>query len=133
MGGAPPHEGSNACARVGDPHALSFSLEGAENERAPVSKDARKAALWLVRTQHLTLTRGELARSVIPSVDGISGASATSRTGSDHRHDGTRLTNAFSKKLANHMHALSIYFMHYNLVRIHQTLRVTPSDGSSHN
>ncbi len=37
----------------------------------------------------------------------------------------TRLTNAFSKKLANHVHALSIYFMHYNFVRIHQTLRVT--------
>jgi len=30
----------------------------------------------------------------------------------------TRLTNAFSKKLENHMHALSIYFMHYNFVRI---------------
>jgi len=38
-----------------------------------------------------------------------------------------RLTNAFSKKLANHMHALSIYFMHYNFVRIHQTLRRTPA------
>src|SRR5260370_34055341 len=39
----------------------------------------------------------------------------------------TRLTNPFSKKLENHMHALSIYFMHYNFVRIHQTLRVTPA------
>jgi hypothetical protein len=39
----------------------------------------------------------------------------------------TRLTNAFSKKLANHMHALSIYFMHYNFVRIHQTLRCSPA------
>jgi IS1 family transposase len=39
----------------------------------------------------------------------------------------TRLTNAFSKKLENHLHALSIYFMHYNFVRIHQTLRVTPA------
>ena len=39
----------------------------------------------------------------------------------------TRLTNAFSKKLENHMYALSIYFMHYNFVRIHQTLRVTPA------
>src|SRR5260221_6548715 len=39
----------------------------------------------------------------------------------------TRLTNAFSKKLENHMHALSIYFMHYNFVRIHQTLRVPPA------
>jgi hypothetical protein len=38
-----------------------------------------------------------------------------------------RLTNAFSKKLANHMHALSIYFMHYNFVRIHQTLRCSPA------
>ena len=39
----------------------------------------------------------------------------------------TRLTNAFSKKLENHMHALSIYFMQYNFVRIHQTLRCTPA------
>ena len=42
----------------------------------------------------------------------------------------TRLTNAFSKKLENHMHALSIYFMHYNFVRIHQTLRCYARDGS---
>ena len=39
----------------------------------------------------------------------------------------TRLTNAFSKKSANHAHAMSIYFMHYNFVRIHQTLRCTPA------
>ena len=39
----------------------------------------------------------------------------------------TRVTNTFSKKVENHIHALSIYFMHYNFVRIHQTLRVTPA------
>lgn len=39
----------------------------------------------------------------------------------------TRLTNAFSKKAANHAHATAIYFMHYNFVRIHQTLRCTPA------
>lgn len=39
----------------------------------------------------------------------------------------TRLTNAFSKKAENHVHALSLYFMYYNFVRIHQTLRVTPA------
>ena len=39
----------------------------------------------------------------------------------------TRLTNAFSKKLENHEHAVALHFMHYNFVRRHQTLRVTPA------
>jgi hypothetical protein len=39
----------------------------------------------------------------------------------------TRLTNAFSKKAQNHAHMMSIYFMHYNFIRIHQTLRMTPA------
>jgi IS1 family transposase len=39
----------------------------------------------------------------------------------------TRLTNAFSKKLENHEHAVALYFMYYNFARVHQTLRVTPA------
>jgi IS1 family transposase len=39
----------------------------------------------------------------------------------------TRLTNAFSKKVDNHAHAVALHFMHYNFGRIHKSLRVTPA------
>jgi hypothetical protein len=39
----------------------------------------------------------------------------------------TRLTNAFSKKVENLVHAVSMHFMFYNFGRIHKTLRVTPA------
>jgi IS1 family transposase len=39
----------------------------------------------------------------------------------------TRLTNAFSKKVENHGHAVALHFMWYNFGRIHQTLRCTPA------
>jgi IS1 family transposase len=39
----------------------------------------------------------------------------------------TRLTNAFSKKLKNLKAAVALHFTHYNFVRIHGTLRMTPA------
>jgi len=39
----------------------------------------------------------------------------------------TRLTNGFSKKVDNLAYAVSLHFMYYNFVRIHQSLRVTPA------
>jgi hypothetical protein len=38
-----------------------------------------------------------------------------------------RLTNAFSKKLENHIVAISLHYAHYNFCRVHQTLRVAPA------
>jgi IS1 family transposase len=39
----------------------------------------------------------------------------------------TRLTNAFSKKLANLKAACALHFAYYNFCRIHKSLRVTPA------
>lgn len=39
----------------------------------------------------------------------------------------TRLTNGFSKSLRNLKNALALHFAHYNFVRIHGSLRVTPA------
>lgn len=44
-----------------------------------------------------------------------------------HMRRFTRLTNAHSKKVENHIASIAIHYMHYNFCRIHETLRVTPA------
>jgi hypothetical protein len=39
----------------------------------------------------------------------------------------TRLTNAFSKQIENLQAAVSFHFAHYNFVRMHRTIRMTPA------
>jgi IS1 family transposase len=39
----------------------------------------------------------------------------------------TRLTNAHSKKIENHIHAISLHYMYYNFARIHSSLRCSPA------
>ena len=39
----------------------------------------------------------------------------------------TRLTNAFSKKIENHIAAIALNYFAYNFIKIHRTLRVTPA------
>jgi hypothetical protein len=41
----------------------------------------------------------------------------------------TRLTNAFSKKVENLAHAVSLHYMHYNFCRVHQSLTITRPDA----
>jgi IS1 family transposase len=38
-----------------------------------------------------------------------------------------RLGNGFSKKLENHAASISLYVAHYNLCRVHETIRTTPA------
>jgi hypothetical protein len=39
----------------------------------------------------------------------------------------TRLTNALSKKIENHMHAISFYVMVYNFVKVQGSVKTTPA------
>lgn len=39
----------------------------------------------------------------------------------------TRLTNSFSRKLENHIAAISLHYMVYNFVKIHSSIRCTPA------
>ena len=39
----------------------------------------------------------------------------------------TRLTDAFSKRLENHIHMLSLYFLCYNFRRVYKNLRLSPA------
>jgi IS1 family transposase len=43
----------------------------------------------------------------------------------------TRLTNAFSKKVENLAHAVSLHYMHYNFARVHSSLTIQDEDGKS--
>lgn len=58
---------------------------------------------------------------------GLPGATPAVPLNIMHSRRFTRLTNAFSKKIENHAHAVALHVLFYNFARIHKTLRVTPA------
>jgi hypothetical protein len=74
---------------------------GAQKRPVTGTPDAKHISTGFVERQHLTMRM--------------------------HMRRFTRLTNGFSKKVENHIAAVSLHFMYYNFVRLHQTLRVTPA------
>jgi hypothetical protein len=44
-----------------------------------------------------------------------------------HMRRYTRLTNAFSKKLENHAHAVALFLVYYNFCKLHKAHRLTPA------
>ncbi len=48
-----------------------------------------------------------------------------------HMRRFTRLTNAFSKKIDNHIHMVALYTVWYNFVKMHKTLRMSPAMAAS--
>ena len=103
-------------------NAMLIKLYGTPAEGRPGSAERRYSPAQIISTR-------------VETIQGAPNAHYTS-TSYTERHNltmrmsmrrFTRLTNAFSKKFDNHLHALALYFVSYNWIRIHKALRVTPA------
>jgi IS1 family transposase len=92
--------------------------------QAPVAADAaHRYSPSSIRAVEKTVVRGNPDEDRI-STSYIERFNLTTRM-ANRRY--TRLTNGFSKRLRNHEAAVALYVVHYNLCRVHETLRTTPA------
>lgn len=98
-------------------YAMLIKLYGSE-----IPEDARYSPAQCIGTKVAEISGRPDAKHISTSY--VERQNLTMRM---HMRRFTRLTNAFSKKLDNHIAAISLHFMFYNFIRIHQTLRVTPA------
>lgn len=134
--------------------AMDFCLDIAKriNRRVQVTTDGLQAYQWAIdqsfgevdyaqlvkiygKNQHgkdvVTGTRKE-ARLGNPNMDRVS-TSLIERSNLTLRMSNrrfTRRTNAFSKKMENHIHQQALVSMHYNFCRRHMTLKKTPAQAA---
>ena len=91
--------------------------------QAPVASDAaHRYSPSSIRAVEKTVVRGTPDETKI-STSYVERFNLTTRM-ANRRY--TRLTNGFSKTLPNHKAAVALYVAHYNLCRVHETLRTTP-------
>jgi IS1 family transposase len=99
-------------------YAMLIKLYGNE----PMPEETRYSPAVCTGTKVKTITGAPSRKHVSTSY--VERQNLTMRM---HMRRFTTLTNAFSKRLENHVAAISLHFMYYNFVRIHQTLRITPA------
>jgi hypothetical protein len=102
---------------MGVDYAMLIKLYG-----NPVGPDTRWSSGEVIGTETVVVTGNPDLRHVSNSY--LERQNLSKRTSMGRF---TRLTNAQSRKLANHQAAIALHYKHYNLCRIDQTLRVPPA------
>jgi IS1 family transposase len=108
---------------------------GAEVHYAQILKTYRADESGGASRDDVRYSQGRVVRSVKRIISGTPDEGAISTSGIERQNltmrmsqrRFTRLTNAFSKCAANLQAAVALYVAHYNLCRVHLTLRVTPA------